>query len=462
MGLRIFSVTGEALNFGGRRMETIMRVAWLPVVLLLILNMATVFAYLSVIAGQVITFTDIPSASFARAQQILAQNVEKGFQQSPQAMWTITLGNLALQTLLIASFMAPLIRYAGLGEKPARGALRLAFGPDQLRYIFAGLFSFLFVFVLILGPILAASYYILEYIMDALSQTIATFPDPDSLHTIELTTVGQSMAARGASWVYNLAIPMAAVAPFALIFWGIIFFHFHPRNRPAAALEGNPILRALTTLVVAAAILVGGYWLLQNQIAAAFVAASQASSSIGAEQVSALAASPANAILFVGLVLYLIVGYYNLRLYPYPGVAVCRKSLLPGKTFKVSRGWDLIRLQLVLFFVGLFLILVQFFINKFALNWILQAISTLYQASASSSRLLSSGVTADWILPFWVWTWNIVKIIINVFWAFFSYGVAAGLYGRLYRESERVDNTRRKEAAEPEVWRRNEAEPVEA
>ena len=44
MALGVFSVTGEALNFGGRRMETIMRVSWLPVALLLIVNMATVFA----------------------------------------------------------------------------------------------------------------------------------------------------------------------------------------------------------------------------------------------------------------------------------------------------------------------------------------------------------------------------------------------------------------------------------
>ena len=40
MGLRIFSVVGEALNFGGRRMETIARVAWLPLLLSMIATMA--------------------------------------------------------------------------------------------------------------------------------------------------------------------------------------------------------------------------------------------------------------------------------------------------------------------------------------------------------------------------------------------------------------------------------------
>ena len=195
MALRIFSVTGEALNFGGRRMVTIMRVAWLPVVLLLMLNMATVFAYLSVIAGEAITFSD--TATFTRAQQLVAKFAPKGFEESPTAMWSIMAGNLALQTLLIASFMAPLIRYAGLGEKPRPGAVRLAFGPDQLRYIFAGIFSFLFVAVLVFAPIAAASFYVLKYILAALSQTTATFPDPNSLHTIEVTTVGQDLVSRG-------------------------------------------------------------------------------------------------------------------------------------------------------------------------------------------------------------------------------------------------------------------------
>ena len=52
-------------------MATIARVAWLPVVLLLITNMVTVFAYLSVIAGRIVTFKD--AGTFAVAQQVMAQ-----------------------------------------------------------------------------------------------------------------------------------------------------------------------------------------------------------------------------------------------------------------------------------------------------------------------------------------------------------------------------------------------------
>ncbi len=448
MALRIFSVTGEALNFGLRRMETIMRVAWLPVVMLLVLNMATVFAYLSVIAGRVITFADVPT--FTRAEQLLVRLAAKGFEKSPDAMWAITGGNLALQALLIASFMAPLIRYSGLGEKPAPGVVRLAFGPDQIRYIASGIFSFLLVAVLILGPIAAASFYVLKYIVAAMSQTMASFPDPNSLHTIELTTAGESLAARGLTWVYDLAVPMAAVAPFAIALWLIFFFHFHPRNRPAAPEQGNAILRAMVTFGATAVLLAGGYWLLRQEV----VTLIQSASAFGGDAVENLTRAPDNAVLLIGVVAYLFASYANLRLYPYPGVAVCRKSMLPGGTLKVSRGWNIIRLQFILLFVGAFLIIVQYLINNQAMGWMLQALSALYQAVSTYTRLIGSGVTADWVQPMFVWIWNGVKILVNIFWTFFSYGVVAGLYGRLYRESEQDETIDAIESSGGEIWRR--------
>ena len=140
MKLRIFSVVGEALNFGGRRMETIARVAWLPVVLLLIVDMATVFSYLSVIAPQTITFAEVPS--FVDARNALVTYAVNGWQNNFNLMLMITLVSLAFQTLLVASFMAPLVRLAGLGEEPGPGLIKIAFGPDQMRYILSSILSF--------------------------------------------------------------------------------------------------------------------------------------------------------------------------------------------------------------------------------------------------------------------------------------------------------------------------------
>lgn len=432
MGLRILPVIGDALNFGGRRMETIARVAWLPVGLLLVANMAAVFGYLSIIADRLITFEDVPT--FFRATQLYSQHAAKGFENNAVGMWAITGGVAILQTVLIASFMAPLIRYAGLGEKPAPGFIRAPFGPDQIRFIVAGVFSFLLVAFLVFGPIAGASYYSLKYIAEAMAETQAVFPDPESLHTIEMTTAGASLAEQGMAWVYSHALPAAFVAPFAAALWLIVFFHFSPKNRPAAPSGGNIFLRGLLTLFVTAIFLAGAYFLLRGEILESY----QEIAAISGEAAKNIADSPVDAILIFGIVAYLLIGYFNLRLYAYPGVAVCRKSLGFGGTFRVTRGWNIIKLWVILTLIGVFLLFVQVvLINGLFLGGLLPStLNRLYEATAVSTRLVNSGVTADWVLPTFVWIWNITKIAFNIVWSFFSFGVAAGLYGRLYRESE--------------------------
>jgi hypothetical protein len=432
MGLRIFPVIGDALNFGGRRMETIARVSWLPIVLLLIANMAAIFGYLSIIAGRVITFEDIPT--FLTATQLSTQHAARGFENNAAGMWAITAGITVLQTVLVASFMAPLIRYAGLGEKPAPGFVRAPFGPDQIRFIISSILSFLLVAVLVFGPIAGASYYALKYIVEAMAETRAVFPDPESLHTIQLTTAGASLADQGMAWVYSHALPAAFAAPFAIALWLIMFFHFSPRNRSAAQQGGNIFLRGLVTFFATAGLLAGGYFLLRPVVLASYQQVVQ----LSGEAAKNLTGTPVDAVLIVGLVAYLLVSYFNLRLYPYPGVAVCRKSLGFGGTFRVTRGWNIFSLFVVLFIIGLFMGLVQvFIINGLLLSVLLPwVVNLLYQATAVSTRLVNSGVTGDWVLPTFVWIWNITKILINIVWLFFTYGVTAGLYGRLYRESE--------------------------
>lgn len=450
MGLRIFPVVGEALNFGGRRMATIMRVAWLPVSLLLITNMATVFAYLSVIAGRVITFAEM--GTFVRAQQALLRYAARGWNEHFEAMAAITVGNLVLNAILIASFMAPLIRLSGLGERPGPGVARLAFGPDQIRYIVSGVFSFLFVAILIVTPMVIASLHALTYVIDAMSQTMASFPDPESLHTIELVTVGDTLANSSAKWLFNLGIPLAVVAPFAFILWMVAFSHFHPKNRPYAPEGGGPIARAVVTLLGIVVVAGGAFVLARQQI----VNWTKSASAFGAEVVPNLASAPQNAILFLGVAVYLLAVYFNLRLYPYPGIVVCRKSLGLGNTLRVSRGWNLIRLAAIIALVWIFRTVIEVFVinigaQAIVVPWV---VNLLYHAVAVTSRLLNSGVEAEWVLPLFVWINNGVKILIQMFWIFFYYGVLAGLYGRLYRDSEReesVDRPPRRKA----IWDRS-------
>jgi hypothetical protein len=432
MQLRILSILGEALNFGGRRMATIMRVSWLAVALLLIVDMASVYASLSVIAGRVITFAEV--GSFLSAQKLLARFASQGWSQHWEHMAAIAGASLLVQVILISTFMAPLIRWAGLGERPGPGSVRLPFGADQLRFIISSLLSALFVVVIILLPIMTTSFFTLKYIVAAMSQTMASFPDADSLHTIKLITAEEGLVQRGAEWVFGLAVPLAAAAPFVLLTWLVTFFHFSPRNRPNATGKPNWFLRAVATLGVVALIFSAAVVLLRAPVMQVLKSASAAG---GAADLSG---APVNAILFIVTAGFLLVTYINLRLYPYPGIAVCRRSLGLGGTLRLSRGWNIIRMQIILLAVAGFFFILQIIINSLFLSTLIpQVINLLYQAVLVSTKLVNSGVGADWVLPLFIWIWNGIKILANVFWAFFSYGVIAGLYGRLYRDSESIE-----------------------
>ncbi len=434
MQLRILSVLGEALNFGGRRMATIMRVAWLAVLLLLIVDMASVYAYLSVIAERVITFAEV--GSFLTAQQLFGRFATRGWTEHWELMAVITAVSLFVQVILVSTFMAPLIRLAGLGERPGPGLVRLPFGPDQLRFIFGFLFSALFVGVIILLPMMTTSFFALKYIGAAMSQTMASFPDANSLHTIKLITAEEGLVQRGAEWVFGLAVPLAAAAPFVLLTWLVTFFHFSPRNRPNATGKPNAFLRALVSFVVVAVVFGAAFFLLRPEILQILKSASAVGTSAGAD----IPTSPVTAILLIATAGYMLVIYLSLRLYAYPGIAVCRHSLGLGGTLGLTRGWNIIRIQIILLAVsGFFYVLHIYIINSLFLTTLLpQVISLLYQAVLVSTKLVNSGVGADWVLPLFIWIWNGIKILANVFWAFFSYGVIAGLYGRLYRDSERI------------------------
>ncbi|NOX81805.1 MAG: hypothetical protein GXP06_02215 [Alphaproteobacteria bacterium] len=432
MQLRILSILGEALNFGGRRMATIMRVSWLAVVLLLIVDMASVYASLSVIAGRVITFAEV--GSFLSAQKLLARYAAQGWGAHGGHMAAIAGVSLLVQVILISTFMAPLIRWAGLGERPGPGSVRLPFGPDQLRFLISSLFSALFVGVIILLPIMTTSFFTLKYIVAAMSQTMASFPDADSLHTIKLITAEEGLVQRGAEWVFGFAVPLAAAAPFVLLTWLVTFFHFSPRNRPNATGKPNWVLRAVATFGVVAVIFGAAVVLLRAPVMQVLKSASAAG---GAAD---LTGAPVNVILFIVTAGFLLVTYINLRLYPYPGIAVCRRSLGLGGTLRLSRGWNIVRMPIILLAVAGFFFILQIIINSLFLSTLIpQVINLLYQAVLVSTKLVNSGVGADWVLPLFIWIWNGIKILANVFWAFFSYGVIAGLYGRLYRDSESIE-----------------------
>ena len=411
MRINTFSIVGEALGFGARRMETIMRVSWLPVVLLLILNMATLFAYVSLAAGRLMSF-DAAVPNMATLQFYAERAIEVGWDRAPGAMAAITGGSVLLQYILVASFMAPLIRYAGLGERPGAGVIRLPFGPDQLRFLFALFASFLLLGVFVLGPAIVAAAYVADYVNEAYTALYVTFPDENSLHTIKYVQGKDVIAYRGDAWRYDFALPGLAAAPFLAVLWTVLFVHFHPNNRSGdGAAAGNVALRALAALIGAAV------------LAALFY---PVASSIG----------DAGAIVLLFAAVLALFYYAQLRFAPYPGVAVCRKSLSLSGFMNVTRGWNLLRLFLVIVILFLLMIVAQVLINTYALQAVGWTIAALFQAVASYTEILGSGERADWVLPVFSTIWSGVKILVNLFWTFFTYGVFAGLLGRLYKESD--------------------------
>lgn len=421
MKLRIFSVVGEALNFGLRRMETIMRVAWLPLGLILVFDMTRVFVILSVANGRVITFGDLAAnVTYQRAAVAANRLLEKGLDENSVTMWIINLAWIAVNTILIASFMAPLIRFAGLGERPVAGAFRVPFGPDQARYILALIVAFFVSFVVVWGPIWATSNYILNYIGEAMQVTYASFPNPESLHTVQEIRGLDVMKAGDRLWIPEFGLWTAAAGALFLIAWVGLFWHFHPRSPSDSNIRPKPLSRTAAIFALLAAYV----WAIASR-------ASGELFNIGRTADAAYFAFLALALLFIL--------YAGLRLFPYSGVVVCRKSLAFANTLSVTRGWNLTRMVGAMLLLLILLTAVFLLVNAVAVPAIFSVTGILEAAVASYTKLYNSGEVAAWVAPAFAWIRTILAIVIYVFWAFFTYGVSAGLLGRLYRENERTD-----------------------
>lgn len=438
MRLRIFSVVGEALNFAGRRMETIMRVAWLPVTLILILEMATVFALLSVAYNRIITFEDV--GTWARAEQLFQMvSTQIGMavlQVGPQNIrdeiyWTLGLSTL-VNAVLVSSFMAPLIRLAGVGDEPRPGVVRLAFGPDQIRYLVATALSAVVSLVIVFGPLAVTGFYALQYVLEAVRDLqLASFPDPESLHTVDLVNARDVLFSAASLEPLAQRVPLLAGAPLAVAFGLLLTLHFSPKNRGVDPARPNSLMRAGITFSALAAF-IALIWLVFLSGAAGVAPDSTAGYAI-----------------LVIILLVIIFYYFNLRLLPYAGVAVNRRSMAPAGLLRVTRGTNIVRLLGVLVAIGVVIYCVQYLLNAIAFPAIQWTIAYLYAATDAAARLTQNGEPAGWVLPFFSTLWNAVKILLNIFWTFFSLGVVAGYLGRLYRDSEGIDA--------PAPWRRGRA-----
>lgn len=416
--LSVFSVVGSALHFSSRRFETVLRVSALPIALLLVFNMAAGFAYLSVAYHRVITFRDVAAAGASWDQIAKLANTAawNGLQNFSVPVWATYLASLAVSTVLVASFMAPLIRFAGLGERPSPGLLRIAFGAAQIRFIFASFLSFLLAAIVVYFPVSAATFAIIGVVSKAMTTPYANFPDAASLHSVDIVAGRDAMAMRGDLWIYEYGYWSGAALLIAILVAIVLVLHVRPRDEDQTS--GVGLLGRTLGVLSGLAVYFGAVAVFAAQVKGAF----------GVEWLSM--------ILFCAAALA-AAAFLNLRLYPYAGVAVCRGRMGFGGTFRVTRRFDVARLALAFALLGAILTVMWILLVALGGGAALAMFGSLAAASESFARLASGGEGGGWVAPLFRWLWALINIAFTILWTAFTYGVAAGLLGRLYRESER-------------------------
>ena len=426
MALNAFSVVGESLNFSMRRFETVFRTAALPLALVLVFNMAATFGYLSVVNERVITFKDIAAAglSWAQTAKLGARAAQSALGANMPAAWAIWGASLIVNAILVSTFMAPLIRYAGLGEKPAPGFLHVPFGFDQARFLAAGLLSSLVFLLVVYAPVLFATFSIVVFLTQAMTKPFASFPDPDSLHTIDIVSGAEVFGMR---WFHQYQVWGAWGLGAAAIVVALLILHLRPQRDAGAGF----LRRALGVTVGVALYLALCVFLYVSAVKLASVILVR----LGGAPLQAALSPDALAIVFFGAAALAFAGYFSLQLFPYAGIAVCRRSLAFTGVRKVTGRYDLLRLALALVLLGVILFATQILLIWIGMGSVFDVLQNLYRAFFSFVRLSNGGEGGEWVLPLFRSIWAIIGIGFTMLWTAFAYGVTAGLWGRLYRES---------------------------
>ncbi len=417
--LSVFSVAAEALNFAWRRFGVVLRVGWLPLTLMLVFNMASVFLWLSLAYATPISFADVAAAGASWGQVLaLSQQAQaQGLAANSAAAWSIAVASLAVNLILLSSFMAPLTRYAGLGETPAPGFIRAPFGPDQIRFLLAGALASGVFLLTAYAPVTLATAAILGFMQSAMTTPFASFPDTDSLHTVDVIFGADRLGVR---WLYGWQVWGAAAAFLGLFIVALVFGHVAPRREDKHAGIGA-LGRGLGAFL---------------GVAAYFLAAAAAYNAVfgeAARRAGAFADGLAGAMFLAAGAAVMI--FAGLRLYPYAGVAVCRRSMAIAGALKVTRRHNLFRLLAAMLLIGFLLFGAQILISV-AFSLLTGVIATLFGAAETAARL--GGGEGGWAARSAALAISASGVAANALWALFTYGVSAGLMGRLYRESERL------------------------
>ena len=137
--LSVMGVIYEALGFATARFGTVLRVAWLPLILLMLLEV--VMSKVGMVPeGRALALPMIPEQGWiTNLVQALAI---VPFLPIPASQMALFLTLFAIAAILQTSYMVPLIRFAASGERPHHRSMHLTFGFRHLRFMLASALSF--------------------------------------------------------------------------------------------------------------------------------------------------------------------------------------------------------------------------------------------------------------------------------------------------------------------------------
>lgn len=178
--LSVMAVIYEALGFAFRRFGTALHVAWLPILLLLVLQAVTVRLGL---AGPF----DGVAATLRLEPGYIYQFAEALVWLDPLLITMMGIG-----VILQASFAVPLIRYAAHGTPPPHHTLHLSFSLPHLKFVTASLVSFALILIAAQMLLAIGMQWIDGSVMPIL-QTERTVFEPGSLHRVHTEQVFEGL-----------------------------------------------------------------------------------------------------------------------------------------------------------------------------------------------------------------------------------------------------------------------------
>ncbi|WOI54774.1 hypothetical protein [Parvularcula sp. LCG005] len=177
-----FGVIYESLGFAVSKFATVLRVAWLPLVLLLVLEaVGAKLGMRSPYAGIATSLRLDPGYTFKFVQALLILN-------------PVYIGLMGVAVILQASYAVPLIRYASHNIVPHHRTVHLSFGPRHLKYVLACAVSF--------AGVIFGARFLAHFGMQAMDGTVGNMLQAEhavfaegSLHSIETVPTYDSVNA---------------------------------------------------------------------------------------------------------------------------------------------------------------------------------------------------------------------------------------------------------------------------